>query len=340
MMTNQSMIKIQDVSHRYIKEIKEPGIRGSLKNLFSPRREEVWALQDVNLEIKRGEAIGLIGHNGAGKTTLLKILSGLMRPTAGSVEVFGQNPFQRAHDFLEQIAFVSGNKNQLWWDLSPIDSYELLRAIYHIDQKQMQRILDELVELLGVGHLLQTPLRKVSLGERMKLEIIGALLHSPRLVILDEPTIGLDIVSRRDIEEFLFRYGQEYGATLILTSHLIEDIERVCQRIVWMNQGQIVFDGAKERVEELLPQQKQVQVSLSRPMVGTDQKMLEHGQVLRHSKTSITYLVETAKIEEFVADLYHKWGAELIGDIHLQNRPLADLIHDLFRQKQGEMVEI
>ena len=325
-MKNQ-IINVDQISHRYIKEVKEEGVMGSIKRLFSGKKQRISALEDISFQINEGEIVGLIGHNGAGKTTLLKVLSGLMLPSQGEVKVLDTDPFQRKNDFLKDIALIAGNKKGLWWDLSPLDSYQLLKTIYGIGDKEYRKVLDRLVPLLKVENLLDVPLRKASLGERMKLEIIGALLHSPKLVFLDEPTIGLDIVARRDIESFLVSYSRESKATLILTSHLIEDIERVCDRIIWLNKGKKVFDGPKEEMAQLLPDKKIVEVKLKEPINSIENS---YGELVQHSKLAISFQVKSTQMDKFMNGLYQQVDSDKIVDINIHERMLSDVIHELF----------
>lgn len=242
------MIEVQDLAKTYRVHRKEPGFMGSLKGLFKRRFESVHALQGVSLRVAPGEIVGLVGANGAGKTTLVKCLSGILHPTGGKAEVLGHVPWKRHNDFRRQIALIMGQKAQLWWDLPAGDGFLLLKAIYGLSQEEFKRNLDELSDRLGVRSQLDVPVRKLSLGERMKMELIAALLHKPKVVFLDEPTIGLDLMAQKSIRDFLLEYKKRESPAMLLTSHYMEDIERLCERVVLMRQGRIVYDGLLSRL--------------------------------------------------------------------------------------------
>lgn len=237
------MIHVKNLSRVFRSTQKGEGFKESLKLIFSPRIIEHQALRDINFTIQEGEFIGLIGANGAGKTTLLKILSGLIPPSSGEAVVMGTKPFSRTLEFRKKIALVMGQKAQLWWDLPAIDAFDLLRAIYEIPPKVYRERLNELASLLDVQRLLQTQIRRLSLGERMKMELIGAILHWPKLIFLDEPTIGLDVLAAHKLREFLRLFHQREKATIILTSHNMEDIEKLCSRVIILKSGELLFDG-------------------------------------------------------------------------------------------------
>jgi ABC-2 type transport system ATP-binding protein len=247
---NSPIIQVRQVRRTFTSTKKEEGIKGSLKLLLNPTRQEHEALKRVNFEIEEGAFIGLIGANGAGKTTLLKILSGLIPPTSGEARVMGMNPFKRSLKFRHTISLVMGQKAQLWWDLPAIDAFDLLKAIYNIPEKTYRDRLDHLAELLDVKRLLNTQIRRLSLGERMKMELIGALLHWPKVIFLDEPTIGLDVLAAHKLREFLREFNRKEKATIILTSHNMDDIERLCSRVIILKQGELVFDGDPKKLTQ------------------------------------------------------------------------------------------
>lgn len=238
-----SIISISHLSKDYKTHKKEPGFLGSLKSVFARTYETVKAVEDISFEITEGELVGFIGPNGAGKTTTLKCLSGLLYPDAGSIHVLGFTPFERKTQFLKQIALVMGQKNQLWWDLPALDTFILNKEMYGIPDKRFQEVVNELSTLLNVEGLLKTPVKKLSLGERMKCELIAALIHSPKILFLDEPTIGLDVVMQKNLREFIKEYNKRYNATVILTSHYMRDVEALCKRVIIINHGNILYDG-------------------------------------------------------------------------------------------------
>ncbi len=236
-------IETTDLSRVYKSYQKPEGILNSFKGMFHREYNSKIALDKTTIQIESGKIIGLVGANGAGKTTLLKMLSGLVTPTSGDAHVLGFRPWERKYDFLRQISILLGQKNQLWWDISPMDSYALLARIYDLDVEKARNRVGDLAEMLQCTHVLNTQLRRLSLGERMKMEIIGALLHEPRILFLDEPTIGLDIVAQENIRNFLTNYVKEKSPTVILTSHYMDDIATLADRLLLISQGNIVYQG-------------------------------------------------------------------------------------------------
>lgn len=237
------VIEARDIRRSFRSVKKNEGMKGALQLLVKPEYTTHEALKGVSFQIEEGSFVGLIGANGAGKTTLLKILSGLIPPTSGEARVLGHTPFERKLAFRKQIALVMGQKAQLWWDLPAIDAFDLIRAIYEIPRDTYKKRVDELATLLDVSTLLNTQIRRLSLGERMKMELIGALLHWPKVVFLDEPTIGLDVVAAQKLREFLKVFNQREKATIILTSHNMDDIERLCSRVMIIKSGELIYDG-------------------------------------------------------------------------------------------------
>ncbi len=240
------VIKTTNLGREYKTYQKKEGVVNSIKGFWNREYISRQALKNVNLEIEGGQIVGLVGANGAGKTTLLKILSGLIYPTHGSAEVLGFNPWERDTDFLKQMSLLLGQKNQLWWDISARDSYSLLTKIYDLDEVKARIRVDELADRMNCRHVLDTQLRRLSLGERMKMEIIGSLLHSPKVLFLDEPTIGLDIVSQAAIRLFLEEYVVQYKPVIILTSHYMDDIAQLSDRLLLISKGELVYDGTVE----------------------------------------------------------------------------------------------
>jgi ABC-2 type transport system ATP-binding protein len=258
------MIDVERLSKTFWVHRKEPGLAGSLRSLVRRDRIAKEAVREVSFSVGEGEIIGLVGANGAGKTTLVKMLAGIVHPTAGDASVLGFRPWERDNRFRRQIALIMGQKAQLWWDLPAADCFLLLQEIYQIPEARYRETLDELTTILDVRDELNVQIRRLSLGERMKMELIASLLHSPRVVFLDEPTIGLDLTAQRAIRDFVLQYRQERRPAMILTSHYMEDIERLCERIVIIREGEIVYDGALRDVVERFARHKVVTAHLRR----------------------------------------------------------------------------
>ena len=255
------MIKVEGLRKTFTTHVKEPGLMGSLKGLVHRKHITKEALKSVNLEIHQGEMIGLIGANGAGKTTLVKILAGIVHPTSGSASVLGFTPWERPNEYRRQMSLIMGQKAQVWWDLPALDSFLLLKEIYQIPEARYKRNIEFLSETLMIKDQLKTQVRKLSLGERMKVEIMAALLHDPKVIFLDEPTIGLDISAQKAVRQFLKDYQKEFKPIIILTSHYMEDIKELCSRIVIIKEGEFVYDGALANIQRLLGDEKVVTIT-------------------------------------------------------------------------------
>src|SRR5262245_28460418 len=254
------IIEVQGLTKTYRVFRKDPGLGGALRALFRRKYKEVRAVVDVSFAIEPGEMVAFLGPNGAGKTTTLKMLSGLIYPTAGTARVLGFVPWERPDAFRRSFALIMGQKNQLWWDLPAGDSFQLHREIYSLPREQFERTLGELTELFGVAQLTRQPVRELSLGERMKMELIAALLHEPRLLLLDEPTIGLDVVAQAAIQKCLKEYNASRGVTMLLTSHYMRDVEALCSRVLVITHGRVIYDGPLARIREQFGQSKLVKL--------------------------------------------------------------------------------
>src|SRR5919108_6125042 len=240
---SETTVHVADLVKVFSVPEREGGLWSAAKSLVRRKSREVRAVDGITFDIEPGEIVGFLGPNGAGKTTTLKMLSGLLYTTSGEATVLGFTPSRRQKDFLRQITLVMGNRNQLQWDLPALDSYELNRAIYRLPRDDFLPVRDELIELLDVGDLVRKPVRNLSLGERMKVEIVGSLLHRPRVLFLDEPTIGLDVTMQKRIRSFVAEYNRRYEATVLLTSHYMADVEALCRRVIVIHHGEILFDG-------------------------------------------------------------------------------------------------
>ena len=241
---------------------RDAGLRASVGSLFNRRWREVRAVDGVSFDVAAGEIVGFLGPNGAGKTTTLKMLSGLLHPTGGEARVLGRVPWKRERDYLRRMTLVMGNRNQLQWDLPALDSFELNRAIYRLPREDFRQTRDELIELLDIGDLVRKPVRQLSLGERMKVEVVGSLLHLPQVLFLDEPTIGLDVTMQKRIRSFVAAYNERFGATVLLTSHYMADVEALCKRVIVIHHGKLLFDGRLETLTDRFGAYKTIEAVL------------------------------------------------------------------------------
>jgi len=290
------VIDVANLSKSFDYYRKELGLKSSLKNLFHREKLSKEAVRSISFQIDEGEMGGFLGPNGAGKTTTLKMLSGILHPTSGGASVLGYTPWERKKAFKMQFAIVMGQKAQLWWDLPANESLYLNKCIYEVDDRAYQATLAELTELLDVKDLLNVQVRRLSLGERMKMELIAALIHKPRLIFLDEPTIGLDIISQKKIREFLKYYNQQKKATVVLTSHYMQDVEDLCRRTIIINQGRIVYDGDLLKVNDTFSQSKIIKLQLSEEV--RREALEAFGQVKEHADFSVTLQVPRLEVKE------------------------------------------
>jgi ABC-2 type transport system ATP-binding protein len=323
------MIEVRNLTRVFRTYKKQPGFWGGIKGLFNREFEETAAAKDISFDIAEGEFVGFLGPNGAGKTTTLKMLSGLIYPTSGTAHVAGFDPTKRENAYRRLFALVLGQKNQLWWDLPAQESFLLLRHIYGIPAKPFQETLDELVDLLDVRAKLNVMVRELSLGERMKMELIAALLHRPRVLFLDEPTIGLDVVSQKAVRNFLRDYNRRYKVTILLTSHYMADIKELCDRVIIIHKGLKIYDGALNRLESSSGSRKKIITFL--PEIGAsfpESWQSRHGETSRDAvEGKFTVRVPG---ENVVAVSQEILTTGPVADITIEDVPLEDVIAELF----------
>jgi len=319
-------IHIRDLRKIYVVNEREAGAIAALQSLVHRRTQKIAAVDGISFDLSPGEIVGFLGPNGAGKTTTLKMLSGLLYPTAGEVTVLGHVPSKRDKAFLRQITLVMGQRNQLVWDIPPVDSFELNRAIYRIPPADYRHTLGELTELLELGPLLRKPVRNLSLGERMKCEIAAALLHRPQVVFLDEPTIGLDVTMQRRIRAFIAEYNRRFGATVLLTSHYMADVEALCRRVVVIHHGKLLFDGDLSNLVQKFTAHKTIVVQLG----DCNADLRSYGEVVSCTDGLFTLRVpraETAHVtERLLADLP-------VIDLLVEDSPIEEVIERVFAQE-------
>lgn len=322
-----AIISIKNLNKTYISNKKDPGVWAGIKNLFNPRIIEVEAVKNVNFEIQKGEFVGFLGPNGAGKTTTLKMLSGIIKPTSGEISVMGFDPWEKKTEYKKKFALLMGQKNQLWWDLPVMESFLLNREIYDIPKDEFEKTLNELVELLDIKKILDVQVRRLSLGERMKCELVASILHSPEVLFLDEPTIGLDVVAQNNIRDFLKKYNQEKKITIILTSHYMEDIEKLCKRIIIINQ-EIFYDGLLSNLIEKYAKNKILRVTFEDSVKEEDIK--KFGTDYEFDPVDVKFKFPREQVREKAKEIL---SSDLpVDDIMIDEVEVESIIRDIFRK--------
>lgn len=322
-------INVEHLSKEFKTPQKKEGIMGSLSSLFHKQYTVYKAVDDISFHIEKGELVGMLGSNGAGKTTTLKILSGLLHPTNGTATVLGHIPWERQNDFRRRFSIVMGQRNQLWWDLPAMDSYLLHKEIYRIPTNRYNELVKKLSERLEIDSKLSIQLRRLSLGERMKCELIGALLHEPEVVYLDEPTIGLDVVAQHSLREFVKEYNKEHDSTIILTSHYMEDIVSLCKRVIILDNGKIFYDGSLEKLSSSVGNDKIITLhfkeEISPEMISTLSPKFE-----KISSTTLKARISKQEAPDIVSNVLQSFS---IDDINLEEVPIEEVIRDIFQKK-------
>lgn len=332
------MIEVNNLSKSFRIHKKAPGLAGSVRGLFNRQWETKHALKNISLKVSAGEIVGLVGANGAGKTTLLKILAGIVHPTSGEASVLGFTPWERDNRLRQQVALIMGQKAQLWWDLPAADCFLLLREIYRIPHDEFRQNLDHLTKALGVEKQLNTQIRRLSLGERMKMELIATLLHRPKVVFLDEPTIGLDLAAQKAIREFILRYRKEHRPAMIVTSHYMEDIETLCERIVIIRQGQFVYDGALDKVVSKYGGHKVINAQFSEATNVDASVFASLGEVVANdapADAGIKLKVPRSKVSEAAALILKTFP---VADFSIEEEDIADIIGNLLHERNEKKV--
>lgn len=320
------MIEVRELAKHYRVHRRPPGIGAALRSVFRRRYDTVQAVDGISFDIAAGERVGFLGPNGAGKTTTLKMLAGLLHPTSGEARVAGHLPARRERDFLRSIMLVAGQKQQLLWDLPPAETFELNRAIYDVPRTQFRETLDELVELLQIGDLIGKPTRQLSLGERMKCELAAALLHRPKVLFLDEPTIGLDVTMQAVVRDFIQTYNERHGATVILTSHYMDDVAALCPRVIVIDQGRLTWDGPLVELARRTRPEKRVTLRFSAE-VPQQAIAAVGGRVLTHEGTLATLSVVGDELRDVVAAALAKLP---VIDLNVEDAPLEEILAELF----------
>ncbi len=321
------VIEVSHLTRAFRTYKKQPGFGGAVKGLFHRHYEQTIAVGDVNFTIEPGELVGFLGPNGAGKTTTLKMLAGLLNPTSGTARVLGHVPWERADAYRRQFALVLGQKNQLWWDLPARESLELNAKIYGIPRDRFERTVAEMTEMLDVKDKLNVNVRELSLGERMKMELIASLLHEPKVLYLDEPTIGLDVISQKTVREFLRRYNAEQKTTILLTSHYMADIQELCERVIIIDHGKIFFDGKLSEIVDRFADFKLVTIQLEKTGDYPATSLERYGEVVEKTPGTIQFKVKRDRVIPTCKALLDDLP---VSDIDIQEVPIEDVIRQIF----------
>ncbi len=334
------MIAVHGLAKHYRVHERPPGVAAALRSLFHRKYKTVKAVDGVSFTVAAGERVGFLGPNGAGKTTTLKVLAGLLHPSAGDVRVDGHEPRRRESAYLRKIMLVMGQKQQLLWDLPPSETLEFNRAVYDVPRPQFRETVAELTALLELGELLKKPTRQLSLGERMKCELAAALVHRPRVLFLDEPTIGLDVSMQVTIRDFIKRYNERYEATILLTSHYMDDVAALCPRVIVIDKGTLSYDGGLDALVQQIRPEKRLVLRLAQPVQRAALEPL--GKVIAHDDAHVALQLAQADVARVVA---HVLAALPVADFTLENAPLEEVMSELFsrsragRNEQAERAE-
>lgn len=321
-----SIIAVENLSKIYPVAIKKPGLKSTLTHFFRRTYREIKAVQNVSFQIQPGEIVGFLGANGAGKTTTLKMLTGLIHPSGGEVRVANYIPFRRQPQFLRKTSLVMGQKQQLLWDLPALDSLRINAAVYNIPDPVFKQRLAELAQMLDVADKLHQPVRKLSLGERMKAELLAALLHHPQVLFLDEPTLGLDVNAQVAVRQFLQEYNQRYGATILLTSHYMADITALCDRVLLIHQGQLIYDGLLNGLLDRFAPYRQVKIELAQPL--SEAELANFGEIESIEGQQVRFLIPREKLTPTISHIL----AQLeIQDLSVSDPPIEEIIGRLFQ---------
>jgi ABC-2 type transport system ATP-binding protein len=328
-MSNTPAICLENLGKTYVVPVRQSGLAAAIKSLVARKTRQVEAVKRISFAVEPGEIVGFLGPNGAGKTTTLKMLSGLLHPSEGRVQVLGHTPFNRERRYLRQITLVMGNRNQLLWDIPVMDSLERNRAIYRLSRSQFDATVDELNELLNLQELLDKPVRNLSLGERMKCEIAAALLHKPRVLFLDEPTIGLDVTMQRRIRTFIAEYNRRYQATVLLTSHYMADVEALCKRVIVIHHGQLLFDGDLAALVQRFSPHKTITVDLEHE----DVDLSGFNEMVARDGLRLTLKVAKTETAQLTSRILAQWP---VVDLTVEDPPVEEVIEQVFAQGDHE----
>lgn len=327
-------VETRNLTKHYVSHKKMPGMRGTIRSLFTRQKTIVEAVSGIDMTIEQGELVGFLGPNGAGKTTTLKMLCGILYPTSGEASVLGYTPYERNFEMLRNISLVMGNKNQLWWDLPAWDSFVVLKEVYEVPDDKFKKRTDFLIETLQLTDKINTQVRKLSLGERMKCELVAALLHAPRVVFLDEPTLGLDVVSQKRIRDFLKDLHREDNCTLLLTSHYMQDVQELCDRVVVIDRGVIVYEGTLGALSREFSSARRLRLAFERPVDPAD--LERYGKLVEQGETSVVLEVPREKTAQVTAAVLQAFP---VSDVGIEEVAIEEVVRSLFSRTETSAAE-
>lgn len=325
-------IEAENLRKEFVSPVRQPGLKGAIKGLVSRETKRSVAVESFSIQVQEGEFVGFLGPNGAGKTTTIKMLTGILYPTSGTVRVLGETPFERKSELLRQIALVMGNRQQLWWDLPARESFAVLKEVYDVPAATFKKRVDRLIADLDLSDKVDTQVRKLSLGERMKCELVAALLHGPRVVFLDEPTIGLDVISQQRIRQFLKEFNEEEGCTVVLTSHYMQDVEELCERVVVINHGRQVFDGTLTDLRSQYSPERRLRVTFTES--PETHQLPARAQVLERNAAQWVLSLPADAVAPITSEILQNFA---VADLSLEEADVEDALRALFAEGPGDV---
>lgn len=323
-------IETENLRKEFVSPVRQPGLKGAIKGLVSRETKRSVAVESFSIQVQEGEFVGFLGPNGAGKTTTIKMLTGILYPTSGTARVLGEVPFERKSELLRQIALVMGNRQQLWWDLPARESFTVLKEVYDVPTATFNKRVDRLIADLDLSDKVDTQVRKLSLGERMKCELVAALLHGPRVVFLDEPTIGLDVISQQRIRQFLKEFNEEEGCTVVLTSHYMQDVEELCERVVVINHGRQVFDGTLTDLRSQYSPERRLRVTFTEP--PETNQLPAQAKVLEQNSAQWVLSLPADAVAPITSEILQNFA---VADLSLEEADVEDALRALFAEGPG-----
>ena len=323
-------IETENLRKEFVSPVRQPGLKGAIKGLVSRETKRSVAVESFSIQVQEGEFVGFLGPNGAGKTTTIKMLTGILYPTSGTARVLGEVPFERKSELLRQIALVMGNRQQLWWDLPARESFAVLKEVYDVPAATFNKRVDRLIADLDLSDKVDTQVRKLSLGERMKCELVAALLHGPRVVFLDEPTIGLDVISQQRIRQFLKEFNEEEGCTVVLTSHYMQDVEELCERVVVINHGNQVFDGTLPDLRSQYSPERRLRVTFTES--PETNQLPAQAKVLEQNSAQWVLSLPADAVAPITSEILQNFA---VADLSLEEADVEDALRALFAEGPG-----